>query len=65
METDLHRIIYSRQELTDDHIQYFIYQVAVYGMGLGEYLIHMFMFAVARFCALSSTCIPPTCFTET
>lgn len=27
METDLHRIIYSRQELTDDHIQYFIYQV--------------------------------------
>ena len=27
METDLHRVIYSRQELTDDHIQYFIYQV--------------------------------------
>ena len=27
METDLHRIIYSRQELTDDHIQYFIYQI--------------------------------------
>lgn len=27
METDLHRIIYSRQELSDDHLQYFVYQV--------------------------------------
>ena len=27
METDLHRIIYSRQELSDDHLQYFLYQV--------------------------------------
>ena len=27
METDLHRVIYSKQELTDDHIQYFIYQI--------------------------------------
>ena len=27
METDLHRIIYSKQELSDDHIQYFLYQV--------------------------------------
>lgn len=27
METDLHRVIYSRQQLTDDHIQYFIYQL--------------------------------------
>lgn len=27
METDLHRVIYSRQELTDEHIQYFLYQV--------------------------------------
>jgi len=27
METDLHRIIYSRQELTDDHVQYFVYQI--------------------------------------
>ena len=26
METDLHRIIYSDQPLTVDHIQYFIYQ---------------------------------------
>lgn len=26
METDLHRVIYSHQELSDDHIQYFIYQ---------------------------------------
>jgi mitogen-activated protein kinase 1/3 len=29
METDLHRIIYSRQVLTDDHVQYFIYQVCL------------------------------------
>jgi len=27
METDLHRVIYSRQDLTDEHIQYFIYQI--------------------------------------
>lgn len=27
METDLHRIIYSRQPLTLEHIQYFIYQI--------------------------------------
>jgi len=27
METDLHRIIYSRQQLSIDHIQYFIYQL--------------------------------------
>ena len=27
METDLHRIIYSKQPITIDHIQYFIYQV--------------------------------------
>jgi serine/threonine protein kinase len=27
METDLHRVIYSRQNLTDDHIQYFLYQI--------------------------------------
>ena len=26
METDLHRVIYSKQQLTDDHIQYFMYQ---------------------------------------
>jgi len=27
METDLHKIIYSKNELTDDHIQYFVYQI--------------------------------------
>jgi len=27
METDLHRIVHSRQPLTIDHIQYFIYQI--------------------------------------
>lgn len=27
MDTDLHKIIYSRQKLSEDHIQYFVYQV--------------------------------------
>jgi serine/threonine protein kinase len=27
MDTDLHKIIYSKNKLSDDHIQYFIYQV--------------------------------------
>ena len=27
METDLHKIIYSKNQLTDEHIQYFIYQI--------------------------------------
>ena len=27
MDTDLHRVIYSRQKLSDDHIQYFLYQL--------------------------------------
>lgn len=27
METDLHRVIYSRQDLSDDHMQYFAYQI--------------------------------------
>lgn len=27
METDLHRVIYSKQELSDEHIQYFAYQI--------------------------------------
>jgi len=27
METDLHRIIYSKQPLTNDHVQYFMYQI--------------------------------------
>lgn len=27
METDLHRVIYSRQRLTDEHAQYFLYHI--------------------------------------
>eukprot|EP00742_Colponemidia_sp_Colp-10_P000105 GILJ01000117.1.p1 GENE.GILJ01000117.1~~GILJ01000117.1.p1 ORF type:complete len:386 (+),score=57.39 GILJ01000117.1:92-1159(+) len=27
METDLHRVVYSRQELSEEHIQYFMYQI--------------------------------------
>jgi mitogen-activated protein kinase 1/3 len=26
METDMHRVIYSKQAITDEHIQYFLYQ---------------------------------------
>lgn len=39
METDLHRIIYSRQPLTDDHIQYFLYQVVIFMLQNGELLV--------------------------
>jgi mitogen-activated protein kinase 1/3 len=27
MDTDLHRVIYSRQKLTEDHVQFFLYQM--------------------------------------
>ena len=27
METDMHRVIYSRQKLSEDHIKYFVYQL--------------------------------------
>lgn len=27
MDTDLHRVIYSRQKLTEDHVQFFLYQL--------------------------------------
>ncbi len=27
METDLHRVIYSKQKLSDEHIQYFVFQI--------------------------------------
>lgn len=27
IDTDLHRVIYSKQELTDPHVQYFVYQI--------------------------------------
>ena len=35
METDLHKVIYSKQNLTDAHIQYFIYQILT-----GTYYMH-------------------------
>ncbi len=28
METDLHRVVYSKQGLSEEHFQYFVYQVA-------------------------------------
>ena len=31
MDTDLHRVIYSRQKLTEDHVQFFLYQVSERG----------------------------------
>ena len=27
MDTDLHRVIYSGQRLTEEHVQFFLYQV--------------------------------------
>ena len=27
MESDLHRIIYSKQELSEEHVRYFLYQI--------------------------------------
>jgi serine/threonine protein kinase len=30
METDMYKTIYSSNRLTDDHIQYFVYQVHLY-----------------------------------
>jgi serine/threonine protein kinase len=27
MDTDMHKVIYSRQKLTDEHVQYFVYQI--------------------------------------
>ena len=27
MDTDLHRVIYSRQKLSEQHVQYFVYQI--------------------------------------
>ena len=27
IDTDLHRVIYSKQELTDPHVQYFVYPI--------------------------------------
>ena len=35
METDMHRVIYSRQELTDEHMQYFMHQLLT-----GTYYMH-------------------------
>lgn len=36
METDLHRIINSKQELTPDHVQYFLYQVCASVLNMYE-----------------------------
>jgi len=27
MDTDLHQVIHSRQEITDEHVRYFLYQI--------------------------------------
>jgi hypothetical protein len=31
METDMHRVIYSRQRLSEEHVKYFVYQVSTGG----------------------------------
>lgn len=38
METDLHRIISSRQPLTIEHAQYFIYQVTTFKSIIGKFV---------------------------
>ncbi len=38
METDLHRIIYSKQRLSDDHVQYFV-RVGLRGGGVLRYVL--------------------------
>ena len=40
METDLHKIIYSKNELTDEHIQYFVYQILKGNTALHSYPVH-------------------------
>ena len=62
METDLHRIIYSRQELSDDHIQYFVYQVwcMLFHRRSPALPINSCAVAVLRRCCVhSSSCTPP------
>ena len=38
MESDLHRIIHSKQELTEEHFRYFLYQLLIKGAEV--YVIH-------------------------
>lgn len=39
METDLHQIIHSRQDLTNQHYQYFLYQI-LRGLKVNTYKIY-------------------------
>jgi hypothetical protein len=60
METDLHRVIRT-QELSDDHCQYFIYQVFLQIEPFSGHIDPTF----PRRYVLSKLCILLTCFTET
>lgn len=71
MDTDLHQIISSTQPLTDDHFQYFLYQVCRAGDDMCTHIsvpadtnAHTRMRA-RRLSADSSTSTRPTCCTAT
>lgn len=58
MDTDLHRVIYSRQKLTDDHVQFFLYQVGVrVGWMCGWLCVHIDGRCV---CVMRDVCRPPS-----
>jgi serine/threonine protein kinase len=59
METDLHKIIYSKNKLSDEHIQYFIYQV-LKGLKFihSANVLHRDLVSSCPFTHLS----PPSCF---
>lgn len=50
METDLHRIIYSQQALTDEHVKYFVYQVR-YSLNFLIYQWNLFDACLCSICA--------------
>lgn len=47
MDTDLHQIIRSPQPLSDDHCQYFLYQVCFHSAGIAEGCTHACLRAYA------------------
>ena len=71
METDLHRVIYSKQVLSNNHIKYFIYQASSFAGApmfqrhvgpmaerVASRTLAIWFLACYRFCALLSTAIP-------
>ena len=51
MDTDMHKMIYSANDLTDDHIQYFLWQVTLpcsWALDLFRYLAHCIQQSASR-----------------